>query len=238
MNIHKRVAIVDDDKVARESLAEVLDLAGFDFFIVENPFNNVEDLVEYIQENSQAVICDHRLSDHGLAPFTGSELMPLLYQSNFPSILMTQYSETDVNVSIRKYRDKIPVILERDDLVDVEMIKDRIEKGFETCSREFQGIMSSKRRPHRTIIHVIDITSDSGEDVAEVFVPSWNPYRAVRFPVSQIPEELLSTVKSRLDKKEDAWLLARVNTGAEKADELYFTLFESAPELDKNDGLT
>jgi CheY-like chemotaxis protein len=237
MHIYNKVAVVDDDKVARESLAEMLELAGFDFFIVENSFNDVEDLVKYIQGNSQAVICDHRLSDHGLAPFTGSELMPSLYQSHFPSILMTQYSETDINVSIRKYRDKIPVLLERDELVDIKMLEDRIKKGFETCSQEFRGIMSSKRRPHRTIIHVIDITSDSGEDVAEVFVPSWNPYRAVRFPVSQIPKELLSTVKSRLNKKGDTWLFARVNTGAEKADELYFTLFELAPELDENDGL-
>ena len=71
----------------------------------------------------------------------------------------------------------------------------------------------------------------------DVFVPSWNPYRAVRFPVSQIPEELLSVVKFQLDRKKEAWLFARVNAGAEKADDLYFTLFESAPELDDNDGL-
>jgi hypothetical protein len=149
---------------------------------------------------------------------------------------MTQYTETDINVSIRKYRHQIPVILERDELVDLDIVADKVNKGFEICSQEFKGIMSSARRPHRTLIHVIDITSDSGEDVAEVFVPSWNPYRAVRFPVSQIPEELLSSVKLCLDRKEEAWLFARVNTGAEKADELYFTLFESAPGLNDNDG--
>jgi CheY-like chemotaxis protein len=233
----KKIAIVDDDKVARESLSQMLDFIGFEPFIVENTFTKVEDLAKYIKENSQAVICDHRLSDHGLASFTGSELMPSLYKSKFPSILMTQYTETDINVSIRKYRDQIPVILERDELVELDMVEDRVNKGFETCSQEFKGLMSSARRPHRTLIHIIDVTSDSGEDVAEVFVPSWNPYRAVRFPVSQIPEELLSTVKSQLDRQEEAWLFARVNTGAEKADELYFTLFESAPELDDNDGL-
>jgi CheY-like chemotaxis protein len=229
----ERIAIVDDDKGARESLAEMLELVGFKPFIVENSFTEIEALVQYIQKNSQAVICDHRLSDRGLAPFTGSELMPSLYTNQFPSILMTQYTEIDVNDSIRKYRDKIPVVLERENLVDLDTIADRINKGFETCSQEFQGIMSAWRRPHRTLIHIIDITSS----FVDVFVPSWNPYRAVRFPVSQIPEELLSVVKLQLDRKEEAWLFARVNTGAEKADELYFTLFESAPELDDNDGL-
>jgi CheY-like chemotaxis protein len=231
------IAIVDDDIQARESLAEMIEMLGFKAFMVSDSFYEAEALSKYIQENSQATICDHRLGS-GLASFMGSELMPLLYKSKFPSILITQYTETDANVSIRKYRDTIPVVLERDELVDLDIVNDRIKKGFETCSQEFKDIMSSARRPHRTLVHIIDITSDSGENVAEVFVPSWNPYRAVRFPVSLIPQELLSTVESRLAQKEEAWLFARVNTGAEKSDELYFTLFELAPELDDNDEFT
>jgi CheY-like chemotaxis protein len=234
--IINKISVVDDDRDARESLTEILELLGFEVFTVDKPFNRVEDLLKYIQENSQATICDHRLGN-GLASFSGSELMPLLYKNHIPSILMTQYTETDVNVSIRRYREKIPVLLERGELVDVDIVADKLKKGFETCSQEFQGIMSSARRPHRTLINVINITTDSGEDVAEVLVPSWNPYYPVRFPISEIPEELLNSVKSHLAQKEEAWLFARVNTGAEKADELYFTLFESAPELDDNDGL-
>jgi CheY-like chemotaxis protein len=235
-----KVAIVDDEKEARETLAETLELVGFETFIVENSFTEVKDLAKHIQANAQAVICDHRLSDRGLAPFTGAELMPSLYANKFPSLLITQYTETDINVSIRKYREAIPVVLERDDLVelyDLDRISDKFNNGFETCSQEFKGIISSARRPHRTFIHVMDLTTDSGEEVAEVFVPSWNPYRAVRFPVSQIPEEILSTLKSRSNNREDVWLIACVNTGAEKADELYFTKFEAAPELNDNDGL-
>jgi CheY-like chemotaxis protein len=235
-----KIAIVDDEKQARETLAETLELVGFETFIVEDSFTEVEALAEYIQANAQAVICDHRLSDRGLAPFTGSELMPSLYNNKFPSLLITQYTETDINVSIRRYREVIPVVLERDDLVDLfdlDIIANKVNKGFETCSNEFQGIMSSARRPHRTLIHVIDITTDSDEEVAEVFVPSWNRHRAVRFPVSQIPDDLLATLKSQLKQKKDAWLIARVNTEAKKADDLYFTLFEPAPELDDNDGL-
>lgn len=233
---NQTIAIVDDDEDARETLAEMLEMRGFNIFKIETPFDKVEDLVRYIQENSQATICDHRLGS-GLASFTGSELMPSLYASKFPSILMTQYVETDVNVSIRKYRDKIPVVLGRDELVDPDVVYDIITKGFETCSQEFKGIMSSTRRPHRTLIHFIDITNDSGEDVAEVFVPGWKRHHAVRFPVSQIPDDLLARVKIQLEDNQDSWLIARVNTEAEKSEDLYFTLFESAPELDDNDGL-
>jgi hypothetical protein len=118
-----------------------------------------------------------------------------------------------------------------------DVMYDIIIKGFETCSQEFRGIMSFARRPHRTLIHFIDITNDSGEDVAEVFVPGWKRHHAVRFPVSQIPDDLLARVKRQLDNNQDSWLIARVNTEAEKSEDLYFTLFESAPELDDNDGL-
>ncbi|TYQ23222.1 hypothetical protein PseudUWO311_23645 [Pseudanabaena sp. UWO311] len=235
-----KIAIIDDEQQARETLAETLGLVGFETFIVEESFSEVNDLADYIQSNAQAAICDHRLSDRGLAPFTGSELMPSLYQKKFPSILITQYTDTDINVSIRKYRESIPVVLEREDLVnlfDLDIIASKIKRGLETCSKEFQGIMSPSRRPHRTLIHVMDITTDSGEEVAEVFVPSWNRHRAVRFPVSQIPEELLSKLKLQLEQKKDSWLIARVNTETEKSDDLYFTLFEPAPELDDNDGL-
>lgn len=232
----RKVAIVDDTQSAREELAETLEMVGFEPFIVENSWTEINSLVEHIQANSQAVICDHRLSDRGLAPFTGSELMPSLYQKKFPSILITQYTDQDINDSIRKYRDKIPIVLKREELIDlydINTIGNKIKKGLETCSQEFQNIMSSSRRPHRTFIHIVNINNG----LVDAFVPSWNPYHAVSFPVSLIPDEFSSDIESRLKQKEDTWLISCVNTGAEKADDLYFTKFEAAPELDKNDGL-
>ena len=233
-----KIAIVDDEQLARETLAETLQLVGFETFIVEveESFTDVNTLAEHIQANAQAVICDHRLSDRGLAQFTGAELMPSLYNKQFPSLLITQYTDRDINDSIRKYRDKIPIVLERDELVDlhdIDTIGNKIKRGFETCSQEFQKIMSSIRRPHRTFVQIVSISNG----LVDAFVPSWNPYHAVSFPLSLIPDEFSYNIASRLNQKDDAWLIACVNTGAEKADDLYFTKFEAAPELDDNDGL-
>lgn len=61
----RKVAIVDDTLSAREELAETLEIVGFEPFIVENFWTEINSLVEHIQANSQAVICDHRLSDSG-----------------------------------------------------------------------------------------------------------------------------------------------------------------------------
>lgn len=231
-----KIAIIDDEYRSRETLAETLELVGFETFIVENSFNEVDELVQYIKNNAQAAICDHRLSDHGLAQFTGAELMPSLYKNKFPFLLITQYTDQDINDSIRKYRDKIPIVLKREELIDlydINTIGNKIKKGLETCSQEFQNIMSSSRRPHRTFIHIVNISNG----LVDAFVPSWNPYHAVSFPVSLIPEEISPNIESRLKQKEDTWLIACVNTGADKADDLYFTKFEVAPELDDNDGL-
>lgn len=230
-----KIAIVDDSLNARNTLSKILRLVGFETFIVDSKFTSVDELSGCIQDNSEAVICDHRLKFNGFANFNGAELMPSLYARKFPAILMTQYA-AEISVSIRKYRDRIPVVLEREELVDPDTIADKVNKSFDICLQEFQGKIPSSRRIHRTLINVVNITSDSGEDVVEVFVPSWNSYHAVRFPVSLIPEDLLLNIKSRLNQKEDTWLIACVNTGAEKADDLYFTKFEVAPELDDNDG--
>ena len=233
----RKVAIVDDTQSARETLAETLEMVGFEPFVVENSWTEINSLVEHIQANSQAVICDHRLSDSGLASlFKGAELMPLLYKNKFPSLLITTFIDQDINDSIRKYRDEIPVVLERDELVgiyDIDTIGNKIKRGFETCSQEFQGILSSVRRPHRTLVNIASVSNG----LIDAFVPSWNPYHAVSFPVSLIPDELFLKVKSRFEQKTDNWLIACVNTGAEKAGDLYFTKFEAAPELDDNDGL-
>lgn len=220
-------AIVDDEENLAEATGWEVEEAGFKpWLIVDGSFKQVSDLASYIAQNAQYALCDHRLAHYGLANFSGSRLVAALYDLKIPSLLITQYTEIDADVSIRRYRRKIPVLLSRD-----EANASNIKKGIEDCVLELDGRVPSTRIPHRTLLNITHITNESNEEVIDVIIPSWNRHKAVRLPTSLIPQKLHNALTV------DAWLFAYVNTGAEKSDDLYFEGFELAPELDDEDGL-
>ncbi|OBQ28252.1 MAG: hypothetical protein AN483_16665 [Aphanizomenon flos-aquae MDT14a] len=221
----KIIAIVDDQKNLAEQTAWDVQEAGYQPLLLENKhFNNVNQLVSLIIENSQSAVCDHRLSNYGFANFSGAELVAALYDRKFPSLLITQYTD----FSIRKWRHKIPVLLSRKETNAVN-----ISQGIEICKSELCGKMPSTRKTRRTIVRITNIDEEAPESVVDAFVPSWNPHRAVRFPASLIPENLRDLLKPNITIR----LFAHVNTSAEKSDDLYFEKFELAPEPDEDDGL-
>lgn len=222
----KKIAIVDDEKNLAESTGWEVEDAGFEPVIVDGPFSEVDALARYIVENAQGVLCDHRLANYGMANFLGATLLAELYDRKIPSILITQYTDIDADVSIRKYRRKIPVLLSRDEANGAT-----IKKGIEDCVLELDGTVPITRIPHRTLLNITHITNESNEKVIDVIIPSWNPHKAVRLPVALIPQTLRSALVV------DRWLFADVNTGAEKSEDLYFEHFELTLEPDENDGL-
>lgn len=143
-----------------------------------------------------------------------------------PAVLITQYANIDENVSIRRWREKIPVVLRHDE-ADAYTIRDSIEK----CVSELQGDLPESRIPYRELLCITNIENQSGEKVVDVIIPGWNPRQAVRFPASLIPKELQDKLVP------ETWFLAWVNIGAEKDEDLYFRDFELAPEPDEDDGL-
>lgn len=88
------------------------------------------------------------------------------------------------------------------------------------------------RKPHRTLLRIVGIGKESGEDVIDAIIPGWNPHRAVRFPAILLPEFIR---KSHM--KEGVHLFAKINLGAERASDLYFKDFEIATEPDADDDL-
>ncbi len=222
----KKIAIVDDEQDLATVTGWDVEAAGFKSFIVKDFFREVDVLASYIEKNAQGALCDHRLANYGRTNFSGAKLVAELYDRKIPSILITQYTDIDADVSIRKYRRKIPVLLSRD-----EANAATIKKGIEDCVLELDGTVPITRIPHRTLLNITHITNESNEKVIDVIVPSWNPHKAVRLPASLIPQELHSELVV------DRWLFADVNTGAEKSDDLYFERFELTPEPDEDDGL-
>lgn len=222
----KKIAIVDDEQDLAEATEWDVEDAGFESFRVNGSFIDVDVLASHIEKNARGALCDHRLANYGRTNFSGAKLVAALYDRKIPSILMSQYTDIDADVSIRKFRRKIPVLLSRD-----EANAANIKKGIEDCILELDGNIPVTRIPHRTLLNITHISNEANEKVIDVIVPSWNPHKAVRLPVALIPDELHSVLAV------DTWLFADVNTGAEKSDDLYFDRFELTPEPDEDDGL-
>ena len=224
---HNKFVIIDDDKELAETARWEVEAAGYEpILIVDGRFGTVDDLVSQIPMDVCGVLCDHRLNKSGLANFYGADLVAALYDRQIPALLDTQFYDMDSDVSIRRRRHKIPVLLGRD-RVDAPTLK----TGIETCLLEFKGMIADDRKPYRNILWIDEVTQESYEEVVDVIVPGWNPHQAVRLPSSLIQEWILDFQPTIGD-----YLIANVNIGAEHSEDLYFTHFELAPEPDEIDG--
>jgi hypothetical protein len=229
LNRKNKIIVVDDEKDFAETVAWEVKDAGYEpVLIVEGSFQRIDDLMSQIPEDTYGVLCDHRLGKSGLASFYGSDLVAALYDRKIPALLDTQFYDMDSDVSIRKWRHKIPVLLNKDDVV-----ASTIEQGMRICLLEFDGNVSSDRKPYRNIVRLVDVGQESGEEVVDVIISSWNPHKAVRLPLSLIREWILD-FQPKLGNR----LIANVNSGAENPEDLYFTNFEIAPELEQIDGIS
>jgi CheY-like chemotaxis protein len=220
-----RVAVVDDDPSQADVMSELVRDAGYEPIILGPRFEGIEDLVATVRDNADAAICDHRLRPRGFASFDGAAAVASLIDARIPSLLVTQYIDMDAGVSIRRWRHRVPVLLSRDD-ADPE----RIVQGFGDCVREIRGEHLSGRRPWRVLIHVDETREESGEQVVDAHIPSWNPHEAVRFPAALLQPLKVNLVPGTL-------LFAEVNIGAEQPEDLYFTHFELAAEPESEDVL-
>ena len=220
----ERVALVDDDPTAEEMLSVLLEDAGYEAIGVQPPIESIDGAIAQIRSVASAAVCDHRLSPRGLANFSGAELVAQLYASDFPAVLISQYSTIDQNVSIRKYRSKIPILLPRDDLEP-----DRIGDAIRVCADEIAGRWLPSRRSWRTLVRVVAKDTEGSEEVLDAIVPGWRPNEAVRFPA-----DLLGGHKNSLPEGPNARLdfrfSAMVNLGAENSGDLYFENFQPAKE--------
>ena len=86
---------------------------------------------------------------------------------------------------------------------------------------------SPSKRLYTSLIKVENI----GDDGIDAVIINWHPDQTVHLPVACVPDN----IKGKLER--DVWLLAQVNVGATKAEDLFFRDIELAPEPRSNDGL-
>src|SRR5438874_12789731 len=105
-----RIAIVDDEGNDTQLPEWEVEAAGFEPVFINRPFRNVEELANFIKAEARGALCAHRLANYGFARFSGAKLVAHLYDLQVPALLISRYADIDKNVSIRRWRDKIPVL--------------------------------------------------------------------------------------------------------------------------------
>jgi hypothetical protein len=83
---------------------------------------------------------------------------------------------------------------------------------------------SSTKKLYTAFVRVENIKGQNGSQTVEATIASWDPYQIVQFPLSLIPEYLQGKLE------QDILLVARVNIGAKKAEDLIFENFELVQE--------
>lgn len=220
LNQIKRVGVIDDDEAQAEAVGELLSDLGFEPVIITGRYETAVQLADDAVDRADAIVCDHRLSEYGMAKFYGAEAVAEFFQRGKPSVLLTQYRTTDSNVSIRRWREWIPSVLSRQ---DTAQSVSPVIHGFERCIRELSGQPPADRKPYRSMVEIVGIGEES-EPIADVLISNWRPLEAVRIPVSVIPEDL------RRGLRVGTFLIARVNVGATSPEDLFFADFELAPD--------
>jgi hypothetical protein len=213
------IAIVDNIHSSERDLPYwEAEIAGFKTISVPTDLESLEEVVAFIQAHAQAAICTHRLASQGHSGFYGAELVAALYDLKIPALLVTQYTDIDIHTTIRRWRDKIPVVLHLRDL-SFETITEHLQ----TCRDELRGIIPESRKPYRVMLNIVDVQEVAGEKVIDVTVGRWDHYQVVRFPISLVPPELHTHMQP------EVWLFADVNIKAEYHDQLYFRSIALAP---------
>ena len=76
---------------------------------------------------------------------------------------------------------------------------------------------------HRVLIQIVDIQNEANQKVVDAIIPAWSRKTAVRFPFAIVPSRLHARLKT------NGYLIAQVNLGAIRPEDLFFTKFEKPP---------
>ena len=230
---NKRVAIVDDEIQSAEWAADIAEEAGMNSTIIsegQGPFAQVGELIALIRRSEcDLVISDHRLSKTPFASFSGAQLVSHLFLQGIPGLLLSTYSSIDGATSIRLHKAHIPFVISRE-----ELDPEHILRGLTLCERELTGEILPERQPRRTLVRVVNVTTESDEPVVDAIVHTWNPDKAIRFPLMMVKNPQIREVLP-LGFKGELRLFAEVNVGCQDEKELFLQEFEFAPELGGDD---
>ena len=208
-----RVGVVDDDVEARQSYAWTLEDADVEPADEDGPLGDLESYASTVVGRLDAVLCDHHLKVSNYAQFEGVELAAKLYEKKVPAILCTSWATAELDF-IRKFRDRVPVLLRPE-----ELEPETFMAALRLTIDELEGTFTPERRPWRTLVHVAEV--DPEGKFFYIRLPSWTSDEIIKLRQMDLPER----VRKRLGR--DHYLHADVNIGSEVASDVYFVNWES-----------
>ena len=207
-----RVHIVDDDPAARDSYAYPIEDLELEPIKVEGPVDRPDSFVADLRP-SDAVVCDYHLRRHSYSTCDGDELMAACYKARIPGMLGTSY--TDVGVTIpRDHLRYIPALLKTNSPEPKTFVE-----SWGKCLREFSGTFHPTRKPWRSLVRVEEVDNDL--KCFYVVVSSWDVNKKIRIDRGSIPKKIRKLLQP--GKR----FHAKVNTGAESHEDLFFVSWES-----------
>ena len=217
------VAVIDDVKGQAETAAGIVEEAGLIPWIVsegDGLFEQTGQLIEMVRDNGcSMIICDHRLSQTQFASFSGAAFVAKSYEEGIPGLLLSTFSSIDDDTSIRLYRAHIPSVISKGDL-DPDVVLD----GLQMCASEIAGEIRPERRASRTLVRIINVSMESQIPVVDAIVHTWDPGKAIRFPVDLIENERIREMLT-FDFAGELRLFAEVNVGCSEDSGLFFRSF-------------
>jgi hypothetical protein len=205
-----RLCIIDDDEGSRASYVEAFYDTSFDA-IPQDEVNDIGLFFEKSLKAFDAVISDHQLKKKkNYFPINGAQVVSMCYERLIPSLLVTRYDPTQKS-EIRKFRNKIPVIINPSDFGEETVVR-----GLETCINEFNGQLRADRRLWRTLVRI----DSFDENHIYIIIPGWDTTEAIAVGMDEIPANIIAIIE------EDKRLHVEINIGCESVNDLYFGNWE------------
>lgn len=211
-----RVSIIDDDPANRDGYRLQVEDSDMTPVIETGPFWTLDGCVNHVKGSVEAVLSDYKLRVKHFAEFNGAELVAALYDQRIPAVMCTRYESIEIE-HIRPFRARIPALLRPD-----ELHADAFVAALTQCIGEFKNKFVQTRKAWRAVVQIEDIHVEPGQGTTvDVSIPSWSSGILVRLRSDEFP----GAIQPHL--KEGNRLYAKVNTGAERLEELYFADWEA-----------
>lgn len=219
----QRLSVLDDEDDVAEGLVRRLRGEGFAVERVTPPSPRLEDTVQAIMTVSDAALCDHHLRGGLAVDFSGAEIVAVLTEQHFPSVLFTGVLPQE-RYPIRRNMSRIPALLNRADEGGLRNAR-VIAALRESVAEVREGSRTAWRRGRRTPITIVGSRTTGNERLVSGLISGWAGQDAVDIPIDLLAGKWALSPDDAIGRT----FMATVNIGQPDSDQLFFEAFDPEP---------